>query len=66
MNERKRGEVVSPEEIAQRLGLGINQVYAGLNTGELPGRRVGRRWIVTRAVFERFMAGEPNGGGASS
>jgi excisionase family DNA binding protein len=39
-------------EIASRLDIGRLAVYAMLEQGLLPGIRVGRRWIVTRAAFE--------------
>jgi excisionase family DNA binding protein len=55
---RKRDDVITPSEIAQRLKLGINQVYAGFRAGELPARKVGKRWIVPRVQFERFLAGD--------
>lgn len=57
VTEQKR-DVVPIEEIAQRLELNINGVYAALRRGEIPGRQIGRRWIVTRLAFERFLAGE--------
>ncbi len=52
-------DTVPPEEIALRLDLGINQVYAGLRKGQIPARRIGRRWIVTRPAFEQWLAGVP-------
>lgn len=59
-------DVISPEEVAGRLGLGINQVYAGLRAGQIPGRQIGRRWIITRLAFERFLAGESQNSGTAA
>jgi excisionase family DNA binding protein len=42
------------EEIARRLSIGRLAVYAMLEQGLLPGVRLGRRWIVTRAAFEAW------------
>jgi excisionase family DNA binding protein len=42
------------EEIARRLAIGRLAVYAMLEQGLLPGIRLGRRWIVTRAAFEAW------------
>ncbi len=54
----RRGQDTIPvTEIAVRLGIGINQAYAGLAAGQLPGRKVGKRWIIPRAAFDRFLAG---------
>ena len=42
------------EEVAGRLQIGRVAVYRMLELGLLPGIRVGRRWIVTRAAFEAW------------
>jgi excisionase family DNA binding protein len=47
------GRIAVPE-IASRLGIGRLAVYAMLEQGILPGIRLGRRWIVTQAAFERW------------
>ena len=44
-------------DVSQRLRLGINQTYRALERGEIPGRRIGRRWIVPRIAFEQWLAG---------
>ena len=45
---------MSIPEIACRLNVGRMAVYAMLEQGLLPGIRVGRRWIGTRAAFEAW------------
>jgi excisionase family DNA binding protein len=47
------GRIAVPE-IASRLGVGRLAVYAMLERGIIPGVRLGRRWIVTHAAFERW------------
>jgi excisionase family DNA binding protein len=47
------GRIAVPE-IASRLGVGRLAVYAMLEQGIIPGIRLGRRWIVTQAAFERW------------
>jgi len=42
------------EEIARRLDIGRLAVYAMLEQRLLPGIRLGRRWIITRAAFEAW------------
>jgi len=42
------------DEIARRLAIGRVAVYRMLEEGLLPGIRLGRRWIVTRAAFESW------------
>jgi len=51
MNSRARMTV---EEIANHLDIGRLAVYSMLERGLLPGIRLGRRWIVTRAAFEAW------------
>ncbi len=48
---------VEPPEIAAVMGIGINSVYEGLRTGEIPSLRVGRRWIVNRRRFMTWFEG---------
>lgn len=45
---------ITVNEIAKRLDIGRLAVYQMLETGELPGIRLGRRWIVTRQAFEQW------------
>jgi len=51
MNPRTRMTV---EEIASRLDIGRQAVYAMLEQGLLPGIRLGRRWIITRHAYDEW------------
>jgi len=42
---------ISVPEIARRLNIGRLAVYAMLEKGIIPGVRVGRRWLITRAAY---------------
>lgn len=45
--------VLKPKEVAEILGVGINRLYEHLHNGDIPGRRIGRRWrISTKLLFE--------------
>lgn len=46
--------VMKIDEIRLRLGIGRMAIYAMLEHGQLPGIRVGRRWIVTRQAYEHW------------
>jgi len=41
-------------EIARRLNIGRQAVYAMLEQGVIPALRIGRRWIVTRHAYEQW------------
>lgn len=45
-------------ELAQRLGLSESATYQALRRGEIPARRIGRRFIIWRDTIDRFF-GEP-------
>src|SRR5206468_10535156 len=62
---RRRGPTMPPEdepdvftiaETARRLGLGRNTVYEAARRGELPLLRIGRRLLVPRVAFQRWLA----------
>jgi hypothetical protein len=43
-------------EAGQALGLGKNGTYEAAERGEIPGAfRIGGRWLVSVAVFEKFL-----------
>lgn len=58
------GRIVVPE-IARRLGIGRLAVYELLESGTIPGIRLGRRWLVTRHAYEQWerTCGMRNGAG---
>jgi excisionase family DNA binding protein len=39
---------LTADELAALTGLARASVYAGLESGELPGTRIGKRWIISR------------------
>jgi excisionase family DNA binding protein len=45
---------ISIPEIARRLGVCRDTVYGMLDAGQLPGIRIGRRWLVTRPAYEAW------------
>jgi excisionase family DNA binding protein len=59
---------LSVKEIAERLDIGKMAVYAMLESGALPGIRVGKRWLVTRYAYEHWerTCGLPPQDGRSS
>ena len=52
-------DVITPKEIAERTGLSLNAVYQKLEKGEIPGRKVGSRWLTRRVTFDRWLDGKP-------
>ena len=42
-------------EAAEALGIGKNQGYEAARAGQIPTIRIGRRLLVPRAAFERWL-----------
>lgn len=48
-------DVLTPAQVAELLGMGRTATYQALRAGELPGARVGGRWLVPKpALLERL------------
>jgi excisionase family DNA binding protein len=50
-------DVLTVAETARLLRLSLNTTYAYLADGVIPGQRVGRRWIISRARLDAWLAG---------
>ncbi len=50
---------MTAEALAAKLGVDVKTVYAGLARGEIPARRVGRRWIIVEQVIDDWLASPP-------
>ena len=53
--------ILTPTEVMDILGIGKNSVYDLLNSGQLQGFRVGRRWRISVDALENFMLIEREG-----
>lgn len=54
-------DMMTAKEVADFLGIGINQLYAGAANDEIPARRIGRRWLFNRAAIVRWLSGNACG-----
>lgn len=50
--------IISVADAAKLLGLGANQVYAGVKRGEIDAMRIGKRILILRQPLERKLRGE--------
>ena len=50
------GQVMSIDEVAKELGISRALTYDAARKGEIPVLRVGRRLLVPRSAFEKFLA----------
>jgi excisionase family DNA binding protein len=54
---RRGSNAASWAELADALGLGEDTVKAAILSGELPGYKIGKRYVVPRDAFEAVCAG---------
>ena len=50
-------EVLDVQATARMLGISAHAVYALFKKGEIPGRKVARRWLTTRDSVLRWLKG---------
>jgi excisionase family DNA binding protein len=55
--ENRDPEVLDVQGAARMLGVSTHAVYALFKKGELPGRKVARRWLTTRDSVLRWLKG---------
>jgi excisionase family DNA binding protein len=55
--ETRDPEVLDVQATARMLGISTHTVYALFKKGELPGRKVARRWLTTRDSVLRWLKG---------
>ncbi|MCA9876801.1 MAG: helix-turn-helix domain-containing protein [Thermomicrobiales bacterium] len=54
----RTSDVLPMPEVARRLGICAQTAYAAAARGELPARKIGRRWVVPVAAFEQWLGGK--------
>jgi excisionase family DNA binding protein len=54
-NGASKPEVLDVLGIAALLTMSVDTVYDLLKSGQLPGRKVGRKWLTTRAAVMRWI-----------
>jgi excisionase family DNA binding protein len=50
------GDVLTPAQVAQVLGVAESDVLASLAAGDLKGKKIGSQWRVTKAAVDQFLA----------
>lgn len=51
-------DVLSPDQVAQALGVSVEDVMAAIEAGELKARRLGSAWRISRTALDAFLHGE--------
>jgi len=56
---RERGDTCRVEDLAGILGISRGSAYEGVRRGELPGLRIGKRWVVPVARLAELLGEAP-------
>lgn len=54
----KSKEVLSVVDLAQELNVGLALAYNLVREGTVPSQRIGRKYVISRKKFERWLHGE--------
>jgi excisionase family DNA binding protein len=55
MKQNEERATITVEQAAKRLGVGRNQAYEAVKSGELPSLKIGRRILVPRLALEKLL-----------
>ena len=47
--------IYTAEETSKLLGIGMNKIYELLSNGEIPARRVGRKYLISKKGLEIWL-----------
>lgn len=61
LNDFTRADIYTVRQVAARLGIGAGLAYELVRAGEIPAKRLGRRWVVPRALFHTWLNEMPKG-----
>ena len=53
--------VYTVDEVAELLGMARCIAYARVRDGSIPARRVGHRWVISKAAFHAWLDGADTG-----
>ncbi len=53
--QREDRDVLTPQEVARRLGIGKNAAYQMLAAGVIPHIRFGWKYLIPRSAFEEWL-----------
>jgi excisionase family DNA binding protein len=51
-----RGELLSPADVAKTLGVSETDVMAVIQSGELPAKKIGTSYRITRAALDAYVS----------
>jgi excisionase family DNA binding protein len=61
LNDFVSSDIYTVRQVAARLGIGAGLAYELVREGEIPAKRLGRRWVVPRELFHAWLNEMPKG-----
>ena len=61
LNDVGRADIYTVRQAAARLGISSGLAYELVRTGQIPAKRLGRRWVVPRELFHAWLNEMPKG-----
>ena len=61
LNDFARADIYTVRQAAARLGISPGLAYELIRAGEIPAKRLGRRWVVPRELFHAWLNEMPKG-----
>lgn len=52
--------MIGVSEIMEKMGIGRDNAYEIIKSGEFPVKKIGRRYLVHEEVFDKWLRGELN------
>ena len=47
-----------PKEFSEDKDIGLNQVYSGIHSGQIPSIKIGGRYYIPKLAWRKLLAGE--------
>jgi excisionase family DNA binding protein len=61
LNDFAASDIYTVRQVAARLGISAGLAYELVREGEIPAKRLGRRWVVPRELFHAWLNEMPKG-----
>jgi excisionase family DNA binding protein len=61
LNDVPRADIYTVRQAAARLGISPGLAYELVRAGQIPAKRLGRRWVVPRELFRTWLNDIPKG-----
>jgi excisionase family DNA binding protein len=55
LNDVSSSQVYSVRQVAAMLGMNLGLIYELVRKGEIPAKRLGKRWIIPRRAFYAWL-----------